>query len=105
MAWRSLTGSSSQPEAALRSQPFVMVHPRVSDALHDFHRRSRQVVRGEDALVDLELALRDEVFEGEGLHADSGHFVWISVRGLTGLRTQKSLKDSIVKEHVSGIMG
>ena len=86
-------------------QPFVVVHTRVSDALHDFHRRPRQVVRGEGALVDLKLALGDEVFEGEGLHVDSGHFVWISVRGLTGLMTQKSLKDSIVKEHASGIMG
>ena len=86
-------------------QPFVVVHPRVSDALHDFHRRSRQVVREEGALVDLELALRDEVFEGERLHADGGHFVWISLLGLTGLRTQKSLKDSIVIVHMSGIMG
>ena len=82
-----------------------MVHTRVSDALHDFHRRSRQVVRGEGALVELKLALGDEVFEGDGLHADSRHFVWISVRGLTGLRNQKSLKDSTVKEHVSGVMG
>ena len=51
-------------------QPFVMVHPRISDALHDFHCRSRQVVCGEGAPVDLELALGDEIFEAEGLHAD-----------------------------------
>ena len=51
-------------------QPFVVVHPRVSDALHDFHHRSRQVVTKEGALVDLKLALGDEVFEGEGLHAN-----------------------------------
>ena len=86
-------------------QPFVVVYPRVSHALHDFHRRSRQVVRGEGALVDLELALSGEVFEGEGLHADGGHLVCISLLGLTDLRTQKSLKDSIVIVHMSGIMG
>ena len=63
------------------------------------------MVRGEGALVDLKLALRGHVFEGEGLHADSGHFVWISVLGLTGPRTQKSLKDSKVIVHMSGIMG